>query len=130
MLSITTKSPYALKALTELAVSGDVGPVPIGELARRRDIPVQFLEQLFATLRRAGMLRSQRGVKGGYTLAREPSEITVLEVVELLDGPLGPEAEGIFAEATAAARAVLAGTTLADVVQREARQAGVAMYYI
>ena len=76
------------------------------------------------------MLRSQRGVKGGYTLAREPSEITVLEVVELLDGPLGPEAEGIFAEATAAARAVLAGTTLADVVQREARQAGVAMYYI
>ena len=54
----------------------------------------------------------------------------MLEVVELLDGPLGPEAEGIFAEATAAARAVLAGTTLADVVQREARQAGVAMYYI
>ncbi|MBA2346991.1 MAG: Rrf2 family transcriptional regulator, partial [Solirubrobacterales bacterium] len=44
MLSITSKSPYALKALTELAVSGDAGPVPIGELARRRDIPVQFLE--------------------------------------------------------------------------------------
>ena len=85
MLSITSKSPYALRALTELARAGDAGPVPIGELARRRDIPVQFLEQLFAVLRRAGVLRSQRGVKGGYSFAREPSEITVLEVVELLD---------------------------------------------
>src|SRR3712207_5745798 len=94
MLSITTKSPYALRALTELARSGGAGPVPIGELAKRRDVPVQFLEQLFATLRRAGVLKSQRGVKGGYSFAREPSEITVLEVVELLDGPLGADAEG------------------------------------
>ncbi len=107
MLSITSKSPYALRALAELARSGGDGPVPIGELARRRDIPVQFLEQLFAVLRRAGVLRSQRGVKGGYSFAREPSEITVLEVVELLDGPLGGGAEGIFAEAAAAAREVL-----------------------
>ena len=81
--------------------------MPIGELARRRDIPVQFLEQLFATLRRAGVLKSQRGVKGGYTFARPPGEITVLEVVELLDGPFGRDAKGIFGEAAAAARAVL-----------------------
>src|SRR5881397_343027 len=106
-MSITSKSPYALQALAELGRSGD-GPVPIGELARRREIPVQFLEQLFAVLRRAGILRSQRGVKGGYAFAREPGEVTVLEVVELLDGRLGAEAEGIFAEAAAAARAVLA----------------------
>lgn len=130
MLSITTKSPYALKALTELGRSGDAGPVPIGELARRRDVPVQFLEQLFATLRRAGVLKSQRGVKGGYSFARPTSEITVLEVVELLDGPLGRDAEGIFADAAAAARSILARTTIADVVEREAREAGVAMYYI
>ncbi len=105
-MSITTKSPYALKALAELGRSGE-GPVPIGELARRRDIPVQFLEQLFATLRRAGLLRSQRGVKGGYTFARPPADITVLEVVELLDGPFGRDAEGIFGDAAAAARAVM-----------------------
>src|SRR5919107_2131179 len=105
MISITTKSPYALRALTELARSGGAGPVPIGELARRREVPVQFLEQLFATLRRAGLLKSQRGVKGGYSFAREPSEITVLEVVELLDGPVGNSAESIFADAAAAARA-------------------------
>src|SRR5919201_2248199 len=127
MLSITTKSPYAVRALAELARSG-AGPIPIGELARRRDIPVQFLEQLFATLRRAGVLRSQRGVKGGYLLARDPSEVTVLEVVELLDGPLGRDAEGILAEAAAAARSVLEATTIADLVERETREAGIAMY--
>lgn len=129
MISITTKSPYALQALAELGRSGE-GPIPIGELARRRDIPVQFLEQLFATLRRAGLLKSQRGVKGGYTFARPPGEITVLEVVELLEGPLGHDASGIFADAAAAARIVLAASTIADVVEREARAAGVSMYHI
>jgi Rrf2 family protein len=130
MLSITTKSPYALKALTELGRQGGDSPVPIGELARRRGIPVQFLEQLFAVLRRAGVLKSQRGVKGGYSFARPPAEITVLEIVELLDGPLGAGAEGIFAEAAAAAREILAKTTVADVVEQDRREAGVAMYYI
>jgi Rrf2 family transcriptional regulator, cysteine metabolism repressor len=130
MISITSKSPYALRALAELGRAGDAGPVPIGELARRREIPVQFLEQLFAVLRRAGILKSQRGVKGGYTFARDISTITVLEVVELLDGPVGREAEGVFADAAGAAREVLARTTIADVVEREAREAGATMYYI
>ena len=130
MLSITTKSPYALQALTELGRASGDAPVPIAELARRREIPVQFLEQLFAVLRRAGMLRSQRGVKGGYLFERAPSDITVLEVVELLDGPLGRDSKGIFAEAANAAREVLAATTIQDVVDREVRDAGVAMYYI
>ncbi len=129
MLSITTKSPYALAALAELGRGGEQGPIPIGELARRREIPVQFLEQLFATLRRAGMLRSYRGVKGGYTFARAPETISVLEVVELLDGPLGAGASGVFAQAADAARAVLASTTIAEVIEREAREGGV-MYYI
>ena len=130
MLSITSKSPYAVTALTELGRCGSTDPVPIGELARRRDIPVQFLEQLFAVLRRAGVLKSQRGVKGGYLFARDPSSITVLEVVELLDGPLGRDASGVFGDAAAAARKVLEEMTIADVVEREQREAGWAMYYI
>jgi len=130
MISITTKSPYAIRALIELGRAPGDAPVPIGELARRRDIPVQFLEQLFATLRRAGILRSQRGVKGGYTYERDPSTVTVLEVVELLDGPLGRDAEGVFAEASAAARAVLEAATIAELVQREIHAAGTAMYHI
>jgi Rrf2 family protein len=130
MISITTKSPYALQALAELGRQGAEKPVPIGELARRREIPVQFLEQLFATLRRAGILRSQRGVKGGYSFDRPPAEITVLEIVELLDGPLGRDSTGIFADAATAARDVLGATTIADVMEREAREAGASMYYI
>jgi Rrf2 family cysteine metabolism transcriptional repressor len=130
MISITTKSPYAIQALVELGQSGGSAPVPIGELARRRDIPVQFLEQLFAVLRRAGVLRSQRGVKGGYSFAREPADITVLELVELLDGPIGADAKGIFADAASAARDVLTKTTVADVIERDRRDAGSAMYYI
>jgi len=128
VLTISTKGPYALKALVELGRHGP-GPVPIGELARRRDIPVQFLEQLFAVLRRSGVLRSQRGVKGGYSFARRPDDITVLEIVELLDGPLGAGAQGVFADAAAAAREVLAGTSVGDLVERE-RQSLAPMYYI
>lgn len=130
MISITSKSPYAVLALAELASSGSSEPIPIGELARRREVPVQFLEQLFAVLRRAGIISSQRGVKGGYRFAREPAGVTVLEVVELLDGPLGGDAQGVFGDAAEAARRVLADTTIADVVERERREAGAAMYHI
>ena len=133
MLVITTKSPYAVRALAELARRGQSTPVPIGEIARARDIPVQFLEGLFATLRRAGILQSQRGVKGGYTFARPPSEITVLEVVELLEGELGSDASAngpVWTDAVGAVKAVLGGSTIAEVAERESQNAGAPMYYI
>jgi Rrf2 family cysteine metabolism transcriptional repressor len=133
LLAITSKSPYALAALVELARKGGTAPVPIGEIAKRRHIPVQFLEGLFATLRRAGILHSQRGVRGGYSFARPPEEITVLEVVELLEGELGADAEKsgpIWTEAIDAVKGVLGAATIADVAEKEARAAGAAMYYI
>ena len=133
MLVITSKSPYAVRALSELARRGDAVPVPIGDLARARDIPVQFLEGLFATLRRSGILQSQRGVKGGYSFARPPSEVTILEVVDLLEGELGAEAAAdgpVWTDAADAVRNVLAGTTIADVAEREARDSATPMYYI
>jgi Rrf2 family transcriptional regulator, cysteine metabolism repressor len=133
VLAITSKSPYAVRALTELARTGNAGPVPIGEIARRREIPVQFLEGLFATLRRAGILTSQRGVKGGYSFARPADQLTVLEVVEALEGELGADAprQGeIWVEAVEALRERLRSETIADVAQREARSAGAQMYYI
>jgi Rrf2 family protein len=130
MISITSKSPYAVLALAELGRSGGAEPVPIGELARRREVPVQFLEQLFAVLRRAGIISSQRGVKGGYRFAREPSSVTVLEVVELLDGPLGQGATGVFAEAANAARTVLMEATVAGVAEAEAQASRAPMYHI
>jgi Rrf2 family transcriptional regulator, cysteine metabolism repressor len=133
LLVITTKSPYAVRALTELARRGGPAPVPIGEIARARDIPVQFLEGLFATLRRAGILQSQRGVKGGYSFARQPADVTVLEVVELLEGELGTDAASsgsVWTEAVDAVKTVLAGTTIAAVAEREAQSAAAPMYYI
>jgi len=132
VLTITTKSPYAVRALTELARRGEGEPVPIGEIAKARDIPVQFLEGLFATLRRAGILQSQRGVKGGYLFARPPAEVTVLEVTELLDGELGSgpgASDQIWTEATGALKSVLRVTSIADLVDREA-EANPPMYYI
>ena len=133
MLAITTKSPYAVRALAELARRGGESPVPIGEIASARDIPVQFLEGLFATLRRAGVLQSQRGVKGGYRFAKPPAEVTVLEVVELLEGDLGAEAEAsgaVWLEAVEAVKRVLRETTVAAVAEGEAQAAGQPMYYI
>lgn len=133
MLAITAKSPYALRALVELARAGGAGPLPLREIARRRDVPVQFLEGLFGTLRRAGMLESQRGAKGGYSFARPPEGVTVLEVVELLEGELGVEARfagGVWAEAAEALRSVLASVTIAEVAEREAEASAAPMYYI
>lgn len=119
-------------ALAELARSGPE-PIPIGQIAERREIPVQFLEQLFSTLRRAGLLTSHRGARGGYMLARPPEQINVLEVVQALDGVLGEEgkeAGGIWSEGVEALRSTFRATTIADVVRREAEEAGAGMYYI
>jgi Rrf2 family protein len=118
--------------MAELARSGE-RPVPIKELAERREIPVQFLEQLFSTLRRAGLLASHRGMKGGYTLARPPEEINVLEVVQALDGKIGQEADeagGIWADGVGALRKVFSSTTIAEIARREAEASGTGMYYI
>lgn len=132
MISVTSKSRYAVVAMAELARSGD-RPTPIAQVAERRGMPVQFLEQLFSTLRRDGLLQSQRGVKGGYTLARPPEQISVLEVVQALDGRVGEEAReagGIWEEGVEALRGVFSSTTIADIARREAADAGAGMYHI
>lgn len=132
MISVTSKSRYAVVAMAELSHSGD-RPVPIKELAERRGIPEQFLEQLFSTLRRSGLLTSHRGAKGGYTLSRAPDEITILEVVQALDGRVGQEADeagGIWSEGVGALRKVFGQTTIAEIARREAEEAGSGMYYI
>ena len=133
MISVTSKSRYAVVAMAELARSAEDRPVPIATVAERRGMPVQFLEQLFSTLRRSGLLESYRGMRGGYTLARPADQITVLEVVQALDGRVGEEgkeAGGIWAEGVDALRAVFSQTTIADIARREAEDAGSRMYHI
>src|SRR3954452_22906189 len=118
--------------MAELARAGE-GPVPIKELAERREIPEQFLEQLFSTLRRGGLLTSHRGMRDGYPPSRRAEEIPVLEVVQTLDGKIGQEADeagGIWAEGVTALRKVFGQTTIAEIDRREAEAAGSGMYFI
>jgi Rrf2 family transcriptional regulator, cysteine metabolism repressor len=133
MISVTSKSRYAVVAMAELARSAEGRPVPIAAVAERRGMPVQFLEQLFSTLRRSGLLDSHRGMRGGYTLARPADQITVLEVVQALDGRVGEEgkeAGGIWAEGVDALRDVFSRTTIAEIARREAEDSGSRMYHI
>jgi len=132
MISVTAKSRYAVVGMAELSRHAD-RPVPISVVAERRSIPVQFLEQLFSTLRRDGLLISQRGAKGGFRLARPADEITVLEVVQSLDGRIGDEgleAGGIWADGVEALRRVFGEATIADVARREDAEAGGPVYHI
>lgn len=139
MITITEKSRSAVLALTELARRGSSVPIPILEVAEARTIPLHFLEQLFAGLRRAGVLQSQRGVKGGYSFHRPPSDVTILEVVETVDGRITPpggaeeSAHGtdiVWAEARSVLADLLAGLTIADMVEREARLQDAPMFHI
>lgn len=83
---ITTRSRYGLRLLIELADRAGSAPIDLGSVARNQDIPELYLSKLAATLKAAGVLRSERGAKGGYRLARRPEDISILSVVEALEG--------------------------------------------
>jgi Rrf2 family protein len=85
---LTRKSKYGLKALLLLAEDADRGPVLISELADRQRLPKKFLEAILLELKRHGVLHSKKGKGGGYVLGRKPSEITVGQVIRILEGPL------------------------------------------
>ncbi len=86
MNTITTRSRYGLRLLLDLARDGSGDPVDIGSIARRQEVPELYLSKLVTPLKAAGLVRSERGAKGGYRLSRRPEEITVLSVVEALEG--------------------------------------------
>ena len=87
-MKFSIRVQYGLQALLELAMNYGGGPVQIADVAASQKIPIRFLEQLMLILKKGGLLQSVRGMYGGYTLAKRPSEITVLNVIEVLDGPL------------------------------------------
>ena len=89
-MNFTAKEDYGLRAALDLAAYGGNGPVQAREIAARQAIPEQFLEQLLASLRRAEVIRSTRGAAGGYSLASDPSRVTVGAVLRALSGPLVP----------------------------------------
>ena len=87
-MKLSTKGRYGVKAMVDLAINYGDEPVSIKSISERQNISEYYLEQLFATLRKAGIIKSIRGAQGGYVLNRDPSEITIHEVIELLEGPI------------------------------------------
>ena len=89
-MRLSTRGDYATRALLELSTSEGPRALSVHQLAARTGIPAKYLEQIMIRLREAQVVRSRRGVNGGYELARRPTDITVGEVVRLMDGPLAP----------------------------------------
>ncbi|MBD2363783.1 Rrf2 family transcriptional regulator [Anabaena minutissima FACHB-250] len=145
-MELSCKSEYAILALLEMATHYESGePMQIRQIAAQQKIPDRYLEQLLATLRRGGILKSQRGSKGGYFLAREPRKITLFEILECLEGLDvrtnenngnsktldNAVIEEIWQEACQAANSVLKNYSLQDLCEtRDSRRQLDIMYYI
>ncbi len=89
-MQISTRGRYGVKALYQLALDSREGPVPLRHIAREQGLSESYLEQLMGPLRRAGLVKSVRGARGGYLLGRSADDITVGDVLRVLEGPLFP----------------------------------------
>lgn len=87
-MKLSTKGRYGIKAMVDLAIHYGVEPVSIKSISERQNISEYYLEQLFAPLRKADIIKSVRGAQGGYILNREPKNITTAEIMEVLEGPV------------------------------------------
>ena len=87
-MRISAKADYAVRAALELAASTDGAPVKGTQLAEAQQIPLQFLEQIMLELKRAGLVKTKRGARGGYWLALQPAQVTIADVIRAVEGPL------------------------------------------
>lgn len=131
-MRVSARADYAIRALLELAAAGPERPVRADAVAKAQAIPSKYLENLLVDLRRARLVASQRGINGGYRLARDASEITLADVIRAIDGPLAgvrddaPEdvtypgvaasLRDVWVALRASMRTVLEAVTLADIV--------------
>lgn len=137
-MKLTSRVDYGLRALIELALLHRLGrPVQVKDIARRQDIPEDYLGQLMVSLRKAGLVESVRGPSGGYVLSRTPEEITLAQALEALEGPLGQTECGLhdsrarcgmvaacaiqetWSRAAQAALGVLQSVTIEDLSRRQ-----------
>lgn len=147
-MRISQKGEYGLHALLELAARQGQGPVQNAVIAERRQVPASYLQQIMLSLQKAGLVRSERGPRGGHELARPPAEITLLQAVEALEGSIAPApcvepgaapacehhdrcvlAE-VWRQVDDCTREILSGITLADLARREQEGNAALMYYI
>ncbi len=143
IMKVSTRGDYACRALLSLAIhDGESQPTSVRDIAERTGLPQPYLEQILLALKGAGVVRSKRGVGGGYVLSRSPSEITLAQVVSAVDGPIvagdfgEPHANGacdhegqcvllsVWEEVGTTMRTYLSSFTLADMVARAKGTAG------
>jgi Rrf2 family transcriptional regulator, cysteine metabolism repressor len=140
-MKLSTKGKYGVKALFELALHEGAGPMSLKAISERQALSEHYLEQLAAPLRKAGLIVSVRGAQGGYVLGRTADQITVGDIIRVLEGPIGftdcsvegepgPDCaatcvvHGVWEKVTRQIVAVIDGITLADLVeQAQAEQA-------
>ena len=137
-MHLTARADYALRATAEIAAANP-GPIKAERVAQAQNIPLKFIENILSTLKHAGIVRSQRGVEGGYWLAKPAEEITLAEVIRAVEGPLAnvrgerPEStqyrgpakplREVWVAVRASLRTVLEEVTLADLVKGKLPQA-------
>ena len=148
-MRVSMKGDYGVRAMLDLAERYGQGPIQSESIARRQAISEAYLDQLLTLLRRAGLVRSLRGPKGGHELARAPGEITLMEVLTALEGsflPAGPAGgngmagardlpsvrvqEELWQRVADEARKILGGTTVHDLLERQRALTAPARYYI
>lgn len=147
LMRISSKGEYGLRALFDLAQHYGEGLVQSDDIANRQGIPVNYLNQMLILLRRAGIIESLRGPQGGHMLARPPDQITLLDALTVLEGPLmpsdatrddlvptNPDDREVMNEVWDSIRTTLEKSlrniTLEDLCQRKHQRAGHMMYYI
>jgi len=137
-MRVSTKGRYGLRALVDLAEHEAGKAIPIREISERQNISEQYLEQLFATLRKAELVKSVRGAHGGYMLNHEAEDITVSDIITTLEGPIAPVdcvieddfcnyvdkcvIHGLWAELADAINGVIENMTLADLRDKAVKE--------
>ncbi len=147
-MKLSTRGRYGLRALLDLALHQGDGLVPLKDIARRQEISLSYLERLTAPLIAAGLVSSTRGARGGIKLVRPPSQIRISEVIEALEGSIGPvecvgdpshcqrsalcASRDIWSGLRQAIFQVLDSTSLQDLVDRQGEkgQTATGMYWI
>lgn len=146
-MRISSKGEYGLRALFDLAQHYGEGPIQSEAIAARQGVPVNYLNQLLLTLRRAGLIESLRGPQGGHMLAHAPDQITLLTALTALEGPLLPGdgvrddltpsqpedislIDEVWSDVRREVERLLSQLTLEDLCQRKRQRSGQVMYYI
>jgi Rrf2 family transcriptional regulator, cysteine metabolism repressor len=93
-MKVSLRATYGIMAAVDLAMHLGTAPVQAKSIARRQAIPARFLEQVLHSMKKAGLVSSLRGAQGGYVLSKKPSEVSIAEILEALDGPLLPPLGG------------------------------------